>query len=184
MVTRSMPIIRGTAVNQDGRSGGLTVPNGPAQESVIRAALDVAGAAPDEIDYVEAHGTGTSLGDPIEMRALSAALGAQRLHDAPLLVGSVKTNIGHLEAAAGVAGVIKVVLALEHGSIPPHLHFQHPSSHIPWKRMQSSGYVCGTSLAAGGQGRALLASAHSGSAAPTRTPLCRRRREPIVRSPG
>src|SRR5208282_857589 len=75
------------------------------------------------------HGTGTSLGDPIEMRALSAALGAQRPHDAPLLVGSVKTNIGHQEAAAGVAGVIKVVLALEHGCIPPHLHFQHPSAH-------------------------------------------------------
>ena len=125
-------VIRGTAVNQDGRSGGLTVPNGPAQESVIRAALDAAGASPDEIDYVEAHGTGTSLGDPIEIRALSAALGAERPHGAPLLVGSVKTNLGHLEAAAGVAGVIKVVLALENGSIPPHLHFQHPSPHIPW----------------------------------------------------
>jgi amino acid adenylation domain-containing protein len=125
-------VIRGTAVNQDGRSGGLTVPNGPAQESVIRAALDAAGAGPDEIDYVEAHGTGTSLGDPIEIRALSAALGALRPYDAPLLVGSVKTNLGHLEAAAGVASVIKVVLALENGSIPPHLHFQHPSPHIPW----------------------------------------------------
>jgi amino acid adenylation domain-containing protein len=126
-------VIRGVAVNQDGRSGGLTVPNGPAQESVIRAALDSAGATPDEVDYVEAHGTGTSLGDPIEIRALSAALGSRRPEDAPLLVGSVKTNIGHLEAAAGVAGVIKVVLALEHGAIPPHLHFQHPSPHIPWK---------------------------------------------------
>ena len=125
-------VIRGTAVNQDGRSGGLTVPNGPAQESVIRAALDAAGAGPDEIDYVEAHGTGTSLGDPIEIRALSAVLCGRRSHDAPLLVGSVKTNLGHLEAAAGVAGVIKVVLALENGSIPPHLHFQHPSPHIPW----------------------------------------------------
>jgi acyl transferase domain-containing protein/SAM-dependent methyltransferase/NAD(P)-dependent dehydrogenase (short-subunit alcohol dehydrogenase family) len=125
-------VIRGTAVNQDGRSGGLTVPNGPAQERVIRAALDAAHAGPAEIDYVEAHGTGTSLGDPIEIRALSAALGAERPHDAKLLVGSVKTNLGHLEAAAGVAGVIKVVLALENGSIPPHLHFQHPSPHIPW----------------------------------------------------
>ena len=93
----------------------------------------MAGAAPDEIDYVEAHGTGTSLGDPIEVCALSAALAGQRLRETPLLVGSVKTNIGHLEAAAGVAGVIKVVLALEHGSIPPHLHFQHPNPHIPWK---------------------------------------------------
>jgi acyl transferase domain-containing protein/SAM-dependent methyltransferase/NAD(P)-dependent dehydrogenase (short-subunit alcohol dehydrogenase family) len=125
-------VIRGTAVNQDGRSSGLTVPNGPAQESVIRAALDAAGVRPDEIDFVEAHGTGTSLGDPIEIRALSAALGVQRPQDAPLLVGSVKTNLGHLEAAAGVAGVIKVVLALENGSIPPHLHFQNPSPHIPW----------------------------------------------------
>jgi amino acid adenylation domain-containing protein len=129
-------VIRGTAVNQDGRSSGLTVPNGPAQESVIRAALDAAGAGPDEIDYVEAHGTGTSLGDPIEIRALSAALGAHRPHGAPLLVGSVKTNLGHLEAAAGVAGVIKVVLALENGSIPPHLHFRHPSPHIPWADYQ------------------------------------------------
>nr|WP_294524330.1 type I polyketide synthase [uncultured Rhodopila sp.] len=127
-----LAVIRGTAVNQDGRSGGLTVPNGPAQEAVIRAALDEAGATPEEIDYVEAHGTGTSLGDPIEIRALAAALGGARPHDRPLLVGSVKSNVGHLEAAAGVAGVIKVILALENGAIPPHLHFRHPSPHIPW----------------------------------------------------
>ncbi len=127
-----LAVIRGTAINQDGRSGGLTVPNGPAQEDVIRAALLDAGASADEIDYVEAHGTGTSLGDPIEVRALGSALCAGRMRDAPLLIGSVKTNLGHLESAAGVAGMIKVVLALQNERIPPHLHFHQPSPHIPW----------------------------------------------------
>jgi amino acid adenylation domain-containing protein len=127
-----LALVRGTAVNQDGRSGGLTVPNGPAQESVIRAALADAGVAPHDIDYVEAHGTGTSLGDPIEVRALSQTLGTGRSDDRPLLIGSVKTNIGHLEGAAGIAGVIKVILSLQHERIPPHLHFRQPSPHIPW----------------------------------------------------
>jgi acyl transferase domain-containing protein/acyl carrier protein len=127
-----LAVIRGTATNQDGRSAGLTVPNGPAQEAVIRAALADARLAPDDIDYVEAHGTGTALGDPIEIRALAAALGRGRSPDRPLRVGSVKTNIGHLESAAGIAGVIKVVLALQHGRIPRHLHFRTPSPHIPW----------------------------------------------------
>ncbi|MEO8057469.1 MAG: SDR family NAD(P)-dependent oxidoreductase [Burkholderiales bacterium] len=129
---RVLAVIRGTASNQDGRSGGLTVPNGPAQEAVIRAALADAGLAPADIGYVEAHGTGTTLGDPIEVRALAGALGPGRAVDAPLLLGSVKTNIGHLESAAGIAGVIKVVLALQHERIPPHLHFTQPSPHIAW----------------------------------------------------
>ncbi|ODS52931.1 MAG: hypothetical protein ABS36_15885 [Acidobacteria bacterium SCN 69-37] len=130
---RVLAVIRGTAVNQDGRSGGLTVPSGPAQEAVIRAALTDAGVAAHEVDYVEAHGTGTTLGDPIEVRALAGALGAGRATDRPLLIGSVKTNIGHLESAAGVAGVIKVILSLRHERIPPHLHFTEPSPHIAWE---------------------------------------------------
>jgi amino acid adenylation domain-containing protein len=130
---RILSVIRGTAVNQDGRSAGLTVPNGLAQESVIRSALRDAGIGGHEIDYIEAHGTGTSLGDPIEVRAISAALVAGRSDDAPpLRIGSVKTNIGHLEAAAGVAGLVKVILALQNEEIPPHLHFHEPNPHIPW----------------------------------------------------
>ena len=129
---RVLAVIRGTAVNQDGRSSGLTVPNGPAQEAVIRAALADAGVAPAEIGYVEAHGTGTTLGDPIEVRALAGALGPGRAPDDPLLVGSVKTNLGHLESAAGVAGVMKVILSLQHERLPPHLHFRQPSPHIAW----------------------------------------------------
>jgi acyl transferase domain-containing protein/NAD(P)-dependent dehydrogenase (short-subunit alcohol dehydrogenase family)/SAM-dependent methyltransferase/acyl carrier protein len=131
---RILALIRGTAVNQDGRSGGLTVPNGPAQEAVIRAALADAGVRPEDINYVEAHGTGTSLGDPIEVHALGGALCGARSAENPLLIGSVKTNIGHLESAAGIAGVIKVVLALQNERIPAHLHFTDPSPHIAWDR--------------------------------------------------
>ncbi len=131
---RVLAVIRGSATNQDGRSGGLTVPSGPAQEAVIRSALNDARLSPADIDYVEAHGTGTQLGDPIEVRALGNALCEGRTPDRPLLIGSVKTNIGHLESAAGVAGVIKVVLALQHGRIPPHLHFRQPSPQIDWQR--------------------------------------------------
>ena len=131
---RVLALIRGTAVNQDGRSGGLTVPNGPAQEAVIRAALSDAGVRPEDINYVEAHGTGTSLGDPIEVHALGGALCGARGAENPLLIGSVKTNLGHLESAAGIAGVIKVVLALQHERIPAHLHFADPSPHIAWDR--------------------------------------------------
>ncbi|MEW5812160.1 MAG: type I polyketide synthase [Actinomycetota bacterium] len=128
-------VIRGSAINQDGASGGLTVPNGVAQQRVIGAALRRAGLAPRDVDYLEAHGTGTSLGDPIEAQAAGAAFGEGREADHPLLIGSAKTNIGHLEAAAGIAGVIKVVLALENETLPKHLNFERPSPHIPWDRL-------------------------------------------------
>ena len=125
-----LALIRGSAVNQDGRSSGLTVPNGPAQEAVIRQALANGRVEAADIDYVEAHGTGTSLGDPIEAHALAAVLGAGRDVSHPLVVGSVKTNLGHLEAAAGIAGLIKVVLSLQHERIPPHLNFhRYESAH-------------------------------------------------------
>ncbi|MGQ4807007.1 hypothetical protein NKDENANG_00345 [Candidatus Entotheonellaceae bacterium PAL068K] len=130
-----LALIRGSAVNQDGPSGGFTVPNGAAQQDLIRRALAMARIEPAAVDYVEAHGTGTSLGDPIEVRALTAVLGQGRLSERPLRIGSVKTNIGHLESAAGVAGVIKVVLSLQHGEIPPHLHFNTPNPHIDWEHL-------------------------------------------------
>ncbi|MHB8974801.1 MAG: type I polyketide synthase, partial [Pirellulaceae bacterium] len=125
-------LLRGSAVNQDGRSNGLTAPNALAQQAVIRQALADAQLTPQDIDYVEAHGTGTALGDPIEMGALGAVFAPARDPQRPLLVGSVKTNIGHLEGAAGIAGLIKVGLALAQHALPPHLHFQHPSPHIDW----------------------------------------------------
>lgn len=127
-------VIKGSAVNQDGPSGGLTVPNGPSQEAVIRDALSRAGLDPSRIGYVEAHGTGTSLGDPIEVRALGGVFG-RRPADQPMLIGSVKTNIGHLQSASGIAGLIKLALSLRHRAIPPHLHFTTPSPHIPWAQL-------------------------------------------------
>ena len=127
-----LALIRGSAVNHDGASNGLTAPNGLAQEAVIREALTQARVAPQQIQYVEAHGTGTALGDPIEVMALHQALGPRT---EPLWMGSVKTNIGHLEAAAGVASLIKVILALQHRQMPPHLHFVTPNPHIPWERL-------------------------------------------------
>ncbi len=117
-----LALVRGSAVNQDGPSSGQTVPSGPAQQAVLRAALASARLEPSEIDYIEAHGTGTALGDPIELDALSAVFG-QRDDSAPLVLGSVKTNLGHLENSAGIAGFIKTVLSMSHGYIPPHLHF-------------------------------------------------------------
>ena len=128
-------VIRGSAINQDGASGGLTVPNGVAQQQVITNALKRAGLTPAEVDYLEAHGTGTSLGDPIEAQAAGAVYGEGRTDGDPLLIGSAKTNIGHLEAAAGIAGVIKVILSLENELLPAHLHFENPSPHIPWDRL-------------------------------------------------
>ena len=129
---RILSLIRGSAINQDGRSGGLTAPNGPAQQAVIAAALTDAGLVAADIDYVEAHGTGTSLGDPIELQALGAALGTGRDASRPLLVGSAKTNFGHLEAASGVAGLLKVVVALQQRHVPPHLHFTTPNPLVDW----------------------------------------------------
>jgi acyl transferase domain-containing protein len=126
---RVLALIVGSAVNQDGPSGGLTVPNGPAQQAVIRQALASAGKDSKQVTYVEAHGTGTALGDPIELAALHAVLGRDRPDAEPLIVGSIKTNMGHLEAAAGIAGLIKVVLALNHGQIPPNLHFTALNPH-------------------------------------------------------
>ncbi|ACC81629.1 type I polyketide synthase [Nostoc punctiforme] len=132
---RILAVIRGSAVNQDGRSSGLTVPNGIAQENLIRQAIANAKVQPQQVSYVEAHGTGTSLGDPIEVEAITATLGKEHTTDRPLAIGSVKTNIGHLESAAGVAGLMKVVLALQHQQIPPHLHLNQPNPLIPWSEL-------------------------------------------------
>jgi amino acid adenylation domain-containing protein/non-ribosomal peptide synthase protein (TIGR01720 family) len=132
---RILALIRGTASNHDGASNGLTAPNGLAQEAVIRQALENAGVAPGEIDYVEAHGTGTPLGDPIEVLALGRVQGATADRPTPLYIGSVKANIGHLESAAGIAGLIKAVLALQHGAIPSQLHYREPNPHIPWGKL-------------------------------------------------
>ncbi|MFG2910094.1 SDR family NAD(P)-dependent oxidoreductase [Kitasatospora sp. NPDC048286] len=132
---RVLAVIRGSAVNQDGASSGLTAPNGRAQEAMLGAALADAGLAGSQVSYLEAHGTGTALGDPIELAAAWRVLGAGRKPGQPLHVGSVKSNIGHTESAAGMAGVIKTVLALRHGVIPANLHFGEPNPHVPWEDM-------------------------------------------------
>ncbi|MGR9012007.1 MAG: SDR family NAD(P)-dependent oxidoreductase [Gammaproteobacteria bacterium] len=128
-----LAVIKGSATNQDGRSSGLTAPNGVAQRQVLAEALQAAGLKAEQISYVEAHGTGTGLGDPIEIEALQAVYGSQR--QTPLNIGSVKSSIGHLEGAAGIAGFIKTVLMLQHGKIPKQLHFHRPNRHVDWSVM-------------------------------------------------
>ncbi|MEM9567852.1 MAG: type I polyketide synthase, partial [Cyanobacteria bacterium P01_E01_bin.34] len=128
-----LAVIKGSAVNHNGASSGLTVPNGVAQAALLEQALQDARVNPADIGYVEAHGTGTALGDPIEAEALATVFGDTHSKEHPLLVGSVKTNVGHLEAAAGIVGLAKVILALQHRAIPAHLHFQKPNPHIPWQ---------------------------------------------------
>ena len=131
-----LAVVCGSAVNQDGRSNGLMAPNPAAQMAVLRAAYANAGVDPRHIDYVEAHGTGTLLGDPIEARALGRVLGRARPQDAPLLLGTVKSNLGHLEGAAGIAGFIKAVLSVQRGHIPANLHFDKPNPHIPFDSLR------------------------------------------------
>ncbi len=178
---RIIAIIRGSAVNQDGRSNGLTAPNPDAQATVIRQALANAQVEPQQVSYIEAHGTGTALGDPIELRGLSVALGEGRAADAPLAVASLKTNIGHLESAAGIAGLIKVCLMLQRGQIPPSLHFQQPNPHFdfaasplrvqtklaPWTPSAGSPRIAGiSSFGFGGTNAHVIVSEYQGQPKP------------------
>ncbi|MXW07494.1 MAG: type I polyketide synthase, partial [Gammaproteobacteria bacterium] len=128
-------VLKGSAINQNGAAAALTVPNGTAQEQLFAETLSQTGFAPSDVDYIEVHGTGSELGDPIEVRAAAAVYGRNRESDKPLLLGTVKTNIGHLEAAAGVAGLIKVLLSMHHEIIPKQLHFKNPSTHVEWDKL-------------------------------------------------
>ena len=146
-------LVLGSAVNQDGGSGGLTVPSGPQQHRVIQAALRAAELAAADVDYVETHGTATPLGDPIEAHALGEVFKESHGRDRPLLIGSVKTNMGHLEAAAGMGSVLKVVQALRHESIPPHINFAQPSPHIDWASYPLEVVAAGRDWKRGGRRR-------------------------------
>ena len=132
---RIWALIRGSAVNHNGTAAGLTMPSGPAQEQVIEEALSRAGVAPSDVDFLEAHGSGSRIGDSIELQSAAAIYGRERRADRPLLIGTAKTNMGHLETAAGIAGLIKVVLAMRHGVIPKHLHFKTPNPDVDWDRL-------------------------------------------------
>ena len=147
---RVLAVVRGSAVNQDGRSNGLMAPNPAAQMAVLRAAYANADIPPFDVDYVETHGTGTLLGDPIEARALGTALGRGRSENSPLLIGAVKSNLGHLEAAAGIVGFIKTVLAVQRGDIPQNLGFQTPNPHIAFDEMRLKVVAEQPRLASGG----------------------------------
>ena len=183
---RILAVIRGTAVNSDGRSNGLLAPNAEAQRALLADvyAADGPVAAP-ELDYVEAHGTGTALGDPVEATALGAVLGSGRAPDQPLLIGSVKTNLGHLEAAAGITGLVKTVLALHHGTLPKQLHFAEPSPHIdfeanglrvvtepePWPRYSGTASAGVSAFGFGGTNAHVLVQEYKPSVSPKRTSL-------------
>ncbi|MFN7144350.1 MAG: type I polyketide synthase, partial [Myxococcota bacterium] len=132
---RIQAVIRGTATNQDGRSNGITAPNGQAQQAVVRAALDDAGLTPADVGYVEAHGTGTGLGDPIELAALGEVMRAGHPRSRPVPIGSIKTNVGHSEGVSGLVGLLKAVMVLKHGTIPPHLHMREPTPRVDWARL-------------------------------------------------
>ncbi|MCG8316877.1 MAG: type I polyketide synthase [Pseudomonadales bacterium] len=129
-----LALIKGSAINQDGKSQGITAPNEAAQEAVIQAALEQAQLKPTDVSYVEAHGTGTPLGDPIELNALQAVYCENQVRQ-PLLVGAVKTNLGHCEAASGIAGVLKLIQSLQHQTIPPHINYAKPNPYVPWQKM-------------------------------------------------
>ncbi len=173
---RVLAVIRASAVNQDGPSSSLTAPNGPAQEAVIRQALAFAGLAPRQIGFIEAHGTGTQLGDPLEVKALGAVFGADRDRATPLIIGSVKTNLGHLEAAAGVTGLIKLILSLQHRTIPAASALSDAQSAHSLVRSAAAGTVSTRCPGRRSMGAGSAASAHSGSVAPTRMSLSRRPR--------
>ena len=134
---RIWAVIRGSAVNQNGASAALTVPNGPAQERVMEETLTKSGVSPADVDYLEAHAVGSQLGDPIELNAVAAVYGKERDRERPLLVGSVKSNIGHIEWAAGIAALIKTVLSMNKGAIPESLHLEIPSPNVEWDQIRS-----------------------------------------------